>query len=692
MLIAAAIALAACGPAAHPGVATPAAPKHSFAASKVRSFTDTLAVTAVADSGSNLWLGTPRGLLRWEIGSARWTLMTHADGLPADRVAAVAVDAQGGVWVATAKGLSRGLRGSWSNFPAAPVGEFLTGMVPGPDGKTAWASGPEGLARLHDRRWDRYLPDTGITALVAGPGGVLWIGTSGKGVLRVPAGGDSLEQYGTQQGCDIDVVRGMTISGRGLLAVGEGPSGPRAAFFDGERFYSYTIESPQVLEWAARSGQHTYLGAGETVWEVTPAMDQASPPQGPVKLTALPAPAAGAPRTHVLKAELASAALDDPQGATTPPPPRVAPGQPVPRGPRLDTSEAGFRLPEGVTALNASERGLLVGTRFLGALRVENGVPRAFRVQDLAAGAERLTVACAKTSANDECYLATGGPRAWRFDGQAFEIAAVDPDAGSRVLAMLSDPRGQVLAIHRGANDSQLRISTVDNNNWSPITMQSVEVPHGVPYLNFAEFSPDGHLWVGLRYIDKDKDTIDQGAAEIVLDSGEVLYHRQTAAGGISSKVKEGVALPNDMVAMYWRAPNEAWFATRSGAARLLDGSLRVFTENDGLESELIVDIGPGSGKDIWVATRHGTGIFDGTKWSFPKMGPFYLKATSLGHDAKNNVFVGTDQGLFCVGDCEPEAIDSKRGLLDDSVLDLTVDLRGRVWVLTTKGVSIVEP
>ena len=43
-------------------------------------------------------------------------------------------------------------------------------------------------------------------------------------------------------------------------------------------------------------------------------------------------------------------------------------------------------------------------------------------------------------------------------------------------------------------------------------------------------------------------------------------------------------------------------------------------------------------------------------------------------------------------GDCGPEAIDARRGLLDDDVLDLTVDPRGRVWTLTQKGISIIEP
>ncbi len=686
-----ALMVGACGPGTRAPVAPAAQPKPSFSASKVRSFTDTFAVTAVADSGSNLWVGTPHGLLRWELGAGRYVAMTTKDGLPADRIAAVSVDGQGAIWVATAKGLSRGLRGAWSNFPAAPVGDFLTGLVAAADGKGAWAGGPEGLAHLKGRQWDRYLPDTGVTALAMGGGGTIWVGTSGKGILRIPPAGDHVEQFGPPQGCEIDNVRGMTVTEKGLMAVGEGPLGPRAAVFDGDRFYSYQIDSQTVLEWAARAGAATYLGAGESVYQVVAAPPEATgAPSGPVKLLAQVMPPLGAPRSVALKPDLESAALDDPKAAP-PAPPRGAKDPPAPRGARLDVADAGFRLPEGVTAVGASERGLLVGTRFLGALRVENGVTRSFRVYDLAAGAERLTVACVHTA--DECYLATGGARAWRFDGTSFDTAPIDPEAGSRVLAVLNDPRGDVLAIHRGATEHELRFSRVDDGRWSPVTTQLVQVPQGAPSINFAAFSPDGHLWVGLRYVDQDKDEVDHGAAEIELDSGNVIYHRQFRSGEKKPKdTVEGVTLPNDMVAMYWKARNEAWFATRSGAARLLDGQVRIFTENDGLESELMNDIGPGGRGEVWVATRRGTGVYDGKLWSFPKMGPFYLPATSLGHDLAGHVFLGTEKGLFCVGDCDPDVIDSRRGLLDDSVTDLTVDPRGRVWVLTAKGISIVEP
>jgi ligand-binding sensor domain-containing protein len=110
------------------------------------------------------------------------------------------------------------------------------------------------------------------------------------------------------------------------------------------------------------------------------------------------------------------------------------------------------------------------------------------------------------------------------------------------------------------------------------------------------------------------------------------------------------------------------------------------------MESELTRDIGPGPDGQTFVATKHGTGRYDGTRWTFARLGAFYPAANALAHDAHGNVFIGTDKGLFCVGRCAPDAIDQSRGLNDDNVSDLAVDARNRVWVLTEKGINIVEP
>ena len=100
----------------------------------------------------------------------------------------------------------------------------------------------------------------------------------------------------------------------------------------------------------------------------------------------------------------------------------------------------------------------------------------------------------------------------------------------------------------------------------------------------------------------------------------------------------------------------------------------------------------PGPHGEIWVASKNGTGRYDGKRWTFPKMGAFYPPSSALATDGRGQVFIGTDKGLYCQGSCESQAIDSKSGLLDNEVIDLDVDLRGRVWVLTKTGLTIIDP
>ena len=377
----------------------------------------------MADSATNLWVGSPHGLVRWDLsGGAHYTVIGPNDGLPAERVAAVATDAQGGVWVATSKGMSRGFHGGWSNrLPAAPVGPFVTGLQPTLGGKGAWAGGPEGLARLRDRRWERYLADVSVTALAMDPSGTLWIGTGGKGILRIPPSGDRVEQFTAQQGCETDVVRGLVATDKGVLAVGEGAGEPRAALYDGQRFYSYKIVSPSVLEWAARAGSQLYVGAGDTAYNLSVVLPgpNTPPPPAAVSLRFEPTNSVTAKESKLLtlNVNLASTALEEPGVPVLPP--KTAPPPPMPR---LDVSEY-VKLPEGVTSVAGSERGLLVGTRFLGVMRVENGVMRRFRTVDLTTGAERLTVACSNSDATSNRRPSA----TWRWAAAAAGASTANP-------------------------------------------------------------------------------------------------------------------------------------------------------------------------------------------------------------------------------------------------------------------------
>jgi ligand-binding sensor domain-containing protein len=253
-----------------------------------------------------------------------------------------------------------------------------------------------------------------------------------------------------------------------------------------------------------------------------------------------------------------------------------------------------------------------------------------------------------------------------------------------------------VIAIHRGAADPVVRISSVSGDGtWTPTGATELQVPEGIPDVTFATFAPSRRLWLGLRYIDKDGDKVDYGAAEVDFEQGGVVYHRQGKGGG-----KKGRPLPNDIESAYFASDEDAWFGTRSGLVHWQGEKLTTFTENDGLESEIVHDVTLGVDGQVWIATSHGIGRYDGVKWSFPKPGePLRVKATSLARDKLGAVFVGASGasgGLYACRRDEKleekvEHLDSKRGLLDNSVLDLAVDKGGRVWALTEKGISIVD-
>ena len=692
-LVSAALLGAGCTPTTTPS--TGVRNEHSpYKGSRILSFTDTYSVTSVVDGGPALWAATNQGLLRWDVAKNSYGVFTAKDGLPPGRILAVTTDREGAVWVATSSGVARGTRTGWKTYPPAPVGEFIVGMAASLDRDEVWAAGPQGVARLRNGAWNHYFDETPVTAISMAPNGELWLGTTGRGVLRVPRTGDSVQQYGVAEGCEPDVIRAVVAGNDWVFVVGENAKGARAAAFDGTRFWSFGIDQVgpasvgTAIEWAARGGSDIYAGKDQTFYRITLNQFPADAHEGALRFSPIPSRVVG-PRMATLSDKMSSRVFDTLERMAVPPVvPQLVNGRPQPgppTGPVLFALQENQKLPEGVVGVQSGDRGALVGTRFRGIVRIEGGLLRHFQTEDLPAGADRITVACAK-GANDECYLATGGAHAWGFDGQSFTIAAVDPEPGSRVLAVVRDTSGAVMALHRGAKDALLRISRVDDGRWTPIGMQGVSVPMGAPDLNFAAFAPTGNLWVGLRYTDSEKDVVDFGAAEMNLSSGIVKYHRLDPA------LPAAQQLPNNVVALAWRAEDEPWFATRSGAARLLDGKLTLFTENDGMESEIIHDIGVGPNGQIWAATSKGTGHYDGARWHFDKLGGFYLPASAITRDDLGHTFLGTDKGLYCYGACSDDVIDSKRGLVDDAVIDLAVDDKRRVWVLTKKGISIVEP
>ena len=77
--------LGGCGPSTSSNVQKQGA-NADTGPSRVRSFSDSRPVTCLAASSGLVWVGTPRGLIRWSMASETPTptLLTTIDGLPAD--------------------------------------------------------------------------------------------------------------------------------------------------------------------------------------------------------------------------------------------------------------------------------------------------------------------------------------------------------------------------------------------------------------------------------------------------------------------------------------------------------------------------------------------------------------------------------------------------------------------------------
>jgi len=172
------------------------------------------AVSALAmDAQGFLWVGMPDGLQRFDgYRFRRHPLRDPADGTAVDQfVRSLLADPRGGLWVAAGNsGLARldTASGQWQRWTRAegapldaraPASNAVRALALEPDG-SLWVGTQGGLSRLdaqqrgftHLRGADAGLPDDRIAALLRDRHGTLWIGTW-QGLARKPAGSERIE-------------------------------------------------------------------------------------------------------------------------------------------------------------------------------------------------------------------------------------------------------------------------------------------------------------------------------------------------------------------------------------------------------------------------------------------------------------------------------------------------------------------
>ena len=626
-------------------------------APRVDAFTEASPITAIAAEGEYLWTGSPKGLERWTLESAERLHIGRAEGLPGDRIDAIA---SGGnrLWVMTDGGAASLEDGAWTLAPPAPAPlQSGAARAAAADEDGVWLGSSAGLFRLQPDGWSPTQVRDPVTHLHELSDGALWIGTAGRGILRLLPGIAQPGRYVHSDGNEILSVRGFATAATGeLFAVGTGKEGDRVAIFADDHWSSFRPSPALELRGVARLGDDIVLIGETRAFAVSAAA------------TAVPNKAAKALRRDGMQ---------------------LVPTRPGSAmiGRRFSVRPLELRLPAQVRTISSADGALLLGTDSTGTTRVApDGVARAFRARELLDGALGLFVACESA---DDCFVATGGRTLWHFDGRTFAPQSIDlnaPDA--RVLAVVRSPEKRVLAIYQASDERTLHISERRHDHWESLNELTVETPAGRALLSFAHFAPDGLLWMGLSYrVREGEDPVPYGVAIIDLTLNAIAYHHQTASGKRAPGV---LPIPNDVADVAFLADDEIWLATGAGATVMRGNKVRVYTESDGLESEILHGIAATEGGMVFVASRGGVGRFDGEQWSFPSVLRVRARAMARGSDGR--LWMGTDRGVVAYDGQRTELVNRRRGLIDDDVENIAVDGYGRVWARTATALHILTP
>ncbi len=651
-------AVAACGDP--PAVRPPTPPRAKV---RLRAFTEPAPVRAVVPLGADVFVDKGAPLERWSPDGTVLEL-SPGRGLPDGALIALAADARRDrLWVVGAGGVGYYDRKSetFEALPPSPLAMEL-GLAPTdpevprppPPAMTAAVGADDGLWLGHPRGlyfaskkggWSSTPIADPVTALFPSKDGWLWVGTDRGLVGRAPAG--KTFTFGPAQGCEVVTVRWIAAAPGGeVLVVGEDAGGhQRLAIGHATAWRSYKLSPTTRWLAGAAIGDGTAILAADGLYRLAAGPATAAGPLRRDSVRLLPVTGAAPPDVHVERTAVA--------------------------------------LPAGTHALAALGDQLLLGTDELGVARqpLDGGPPLAwYRRAAMLDRAGSLTVLC---QAKDDCWIATGAPRAWRWRGGGFTPAGPVDEV---VLGMVRTSDGVLYGFHRPADGKAIAVSRIDGETWVPLNIR-LETPGTGPELSFAKTAPDGTLWIGLRYRD-DGDLRPWGIAIVDPTTGAVAYHH---ASGDPKERKLGVLpVPTTIVDVAFLGDTEVWMASLQGAVRMQGEQVTVWNESMQLDSELLNAVAVTSGGLVFVATADGVGTFDGERWRFSPELRFATNDLALGADGR--LWLGTERGLAIFDGKKVRRLDVRRGMVENQVLDVTLDEFGRVWTRGPRSLAVVTP
>lgn len=623
---------------------------------RVRVFTEPSPVKEIGSAGRFLFVATDDSIQRWDE-NGTVMVMSADHGLSGDKVVALAPDPdRKWLWVLTDAGLGHYDAQSeiYTELSAPPTAMNVDYAELAKEGASlssaaeggVWLGTSKGLLFASDKGGWLALPvKDPVRAVLRDHANWVWIATK-QGLLARKTNGDVIK-IGPSVGCDVTEPRILVAApGDRVMAIGSDAEGhEKIAIGSKAGWVSYRALPDLTWDAATREGDSLMLMGGNRVYRVSPAV---------VNGTVRPLAREGV-RLVPTQSGVTSEWVIDPIDMVLPPSP---------------------------TTLGATNDELLVGTRDLGTARYARGDthPRDwFRRKQMFEDANTLSVAC---HTQNDCWVATGARQAWHWTGE--RLAAGGPD--QIVLAVARDPGGVIYALHRAPNEKEIHMSRVEATGpWTQVAKVVLTTPGDVPEVSFTRFASTSALWIGLRYRDGNERRA-YGVAIVEPATGKVTYHR-TEQGTQAAKLKM-LPIPVGVVDGDLRG-DTAWFATNEGVARLQNNSVRVWTEADGLRSELARAITITQDGIVYVGTGAGAAVWDGKTWAFPPALQFEVNDVVATHNGQ--VWMATERGIAAWDGKKVRRVDTRRGLAENSVLDVAADQFDRVWARGPGSLTLIS-
>jgi ligand-binding sensor domain-containing protein len=525
--------------------------------------------------------------------------------------------------------------------------EASASVAPADDGG-AWLASARGLVYVSAQGgWTATPIRDPIRALARDASGWLWLAAKGGLIARKPAG--ETIRVGAAQGCAIAEPRLLVELADGqMLVIGADAEGhDRLAV--GKQLTWVTYRALPEVRWdaAAPRGTGAVVMGGDRVYRIAPAN----------------------------AAQVRPLARDGMRLVT------VAGGGPGAAEWMIEPIDV--VVPPGAVTVGSAAEQLLIGTRDLGTARYHDGdaQPRSWlRRRQMFQDATTLSVACTRPQ---DCWIATGARQAWHWTGDRFVPSGPD----QVVLAVVRDPDGPIYALHRGSGETEIHLSRIDGTAWTLLPKVALATPGTGPEVSFAKFAAPGTLWVGLRYHDGVERRA-YGLAIVETASGKTSYHRAEAASAADKKAPKMLPIPIGVVGADVRGA-VAWFATSQGVARLINGEVTVWTEADGLRSELARAVTIATDGQVIVATGAGAGVWNGSVWDFPAALRFEINDVVATRNGQ--VWMATERGIAAWDGKKVRRVDMLRGLAENQMLDIAVDQFDRVWARGPGSLTLIS-